>query len=133
MNNRKNISSGAVWESSVGYSRAVRIGNVVEVSGTVATDGDRLIGKNNPYEQTKFIIQKIEKALIEAGASLSDVIRTRIFVTNISQWPEIGQAHGEIFGEIRPCTTLLEVSKLINDDYLVEIEATAVLEESQKP
>ena len=133
MNNRKNISSGAVWESSVGYSRAVRIGNVVEVSGTVATDGNKLIGKNNPYEQTKFIIQKIEKALVEAGASLSNVIRTRIFVTNISQWPEIGQAHGEIFGEIRPCTTLLEVSKLINDDYLVEIEATAVLEESQKP
>ena len=133
MNNRKNISSGAVWESSVGYSRAVRIGNVVEVSGTVATDGNKLIGKNNPYEQTKFIIQKIEKALVEAGASLSNVIRTRIFVTNISQWPEIGQAHGEFFGEIRPCTTLLEVSKLINDDYLVEIEATAVLEESQKP
>ena len=127
MNNRKNISSGTVWESSVGYSRAVRIGNVIEVSGTVATDGNKLIGKNNPYEQTKFIIQKIEKALIETGASLSDVIRTRIFVTNISQWPEIGQAHGEFFGEIRPCTTLLEVSKLINDDYLVEIEATAVL------
>ena len=127
MNNRKNISSGTVWESSVGYSRAVRIGNVIEVSGTVATDGNKLIGKNNPYEQTKFIIQKIEKALIETGASLSDVIRTRIFVTNMSQWPEIGQAHGEFFGEIRPCTTLLEVSKLINDDYLVEIEATAVL------
>ena len=128
MNNRKNISSGTVWEGSVGYSRAVRIGNVIEVSGTVASDGDKLMGKNNPYEQTKFIILKIEKALVEAGASLSDVIRTRIFLTNINQWPEIGKAHGEFFGEIRPCTTMLEVSKLIANDYLVEIEATAILQ-----
>ena len=128
MNNRKNISSGTVWEGSVGYSRAVRIGNVVEVSGTVASDGDKLMGKNNPYEQTKFIILKIEKALVEAGVSLSDVIRTRIFLTNINQWPEVGRAHGEFFGEIRPCTTMLEVSKLIANDYLVEIEATAILQ-----
>ena len=128
MNNRKNISSGTVWEGSVGYSRAVRIGNVIEVSGTVASDGDKLMGKNNPYEQTKFIILKIEKALVEAGVSLSDVIRTRIFLTNINQWPEVGRAHGEFFGEIRPCTTMLEVSKLIANDYLVEIEATAILQ-----
>lgn len=127
MNNRKNISTGAVWEAKVGYSRAVKIGNIIEVSGTVASDGDQLIGKDNPYEQTKFAIQKIEKALIEAGATLADVIRTRIFVTDISQWPEIGRAHGEFFGDIRPCTTMLEVSKLISSDYLVEIEASAVI------
>ncbi len=127
MNTRKNISTGAVWEAKVGYSRAVKIGNIIEVSGTVASDGDQLIGKDNPYEQTKFAIQKIEKALIEAGATLADVIRTRIFVTDISQWPEIGRAHGEFFGDIRPCTTMLEVSKLISSDYLVEIEASAVI------
>lgn len=127
MNTRKNISTGAVWEAKVGYSRAVKIGNIIEVSGTVASDGDQLIGKDNPYEQTKFAIQKIEKALIEAGATLADVIRTRIFVTDISQWQEIGRAHGEFFGDIRPCTTMLEVSKLISSDYLVEIEASAVI------
>ena len=127
MNTRKNISTGAVWEAKVGYARAVKIGNIIEVSGTVASDGDQLIGKDNPYEQTKFAIQKIEKALIEAGATLADVIRTRIFVTDISQWPEIGRAHGEFFGDIRPCTTMLEVSKLISSDYLVEIEASAVI------
>jgi enamine deaminase RidA (YjgF/YER057c/UK114 family) len=127
--NRQNVSTGSVWEASVGYSRAVRIGNVIEVSGTVATDDNgSTVGLNDPYTQTKCIIAKIEKALAEAGASLSDVIRTRIFVTNISEWQEVGRAHGEFFGDIRPCTTMVEVSRLINDEYLVEIETTAVLE-----
>ncbi len=126
-NNRINISTGAPWEAIVGYSRAVRIGNVVEVSGTVASDGEGVIGKDDVYAQTVFIIQKIEKALIQAGASLSDVVRTRIFVSDISQWQEIGKAHGHFFSTIRPCTTMVEVSKLIDADYLVEIEATAVV------
>jgi enamine deaminase RidA (YjgF/YER057c/UK114 family) len=124
---RKNISTGAIWEATVGYSRAVRIGNIIEVSGTVATDANGTVGLNDPYTQAKFAIQKIELALIEAGASLADVVRTRIYVTNIADWEEVGRAHGEFFGEIRPCTTMVEVSKLISNEYLVEIEATAVL------
>jgi enamine deaminase RidA (YjgF/YER057c/UK114 family) len=126
-NQRINISSGAPWESVVGYSRAVRIGNVVEVSGTVATDANGTVALGNSYGQTKFIIEKIETALKQAGATLADVVRTRIFVTDISDWPDIGRAHGEFFKDIRPVTTLLEVSALISSDYLVEIEATAVV------
>jgi len=128
MKNRLNISTGAPWESIVGYSRAVKIGNIVEVTGTVAVDGDKPVGIGNPYEQTKFIIQKIENVLHQAGASLSDVVRTRIFVTDISQWEAVGRAHGEFFGEIRPCTTMVEISRLISPDYMVEIEATAILQ-----
>ncbi len=124
---RQNISTGAVWEATVGYSRAVRIGNVVEVSGTVASDDNGAVGLNDVYAQTKFTIQKIEKALQQAGATLADVVRTRIFVTNISDWQEVGRAHGEFFGDVRPCTTMVEVARLINDDYLVEIEATAIV------
>lgn len=127
---RTNYSSGAKWEAIVGYSRAVRIGNLVEVTGTVAVDdNNNLAGGNDAYEQTKFIIQKIEKVLQQAGASLSDVIRTRIFVTDISRWQEYGKAHGEFFKDIRPCTTMVEVSKLIAPEYLVEIEATAIISE----
>lgn len=124
---RLNISSGAPWESKVGYSRAVRIGNVVEVSGTVSADGEKVIGINNAYEQTKHALAKIEAALVKAGASLHDVVRTRMFVTDISKWEEIGRAHSEFFQAIRPATTMVEVSRLINPQLLVEIEATAVV------
>jgi enamine deaminase RidA (YjgF/YER057c/UK114 family) len=125
---RTNYSSGAKWEDIVGYSRAVKVGNTIEVTGTVAVnDNSELIGGNNAYEQTKFIIQKIEKVLVNAGASLSDVVRTRMFVTDISRWQEYGKAHGEFFGNIKPCTTMVEVSKLIAPEYLIEIEATAVI------
>ena len=127
---RINISTGAKWEDIVGYSRAVKIGNLIEVTGTVATDSSgELVGKNDIYIQTKFIILKAEKVLEQLGASLKDVIRTRIFTTDISQWESIGRAHGELFGSIKPCTTMVEVSALIEKDYLVEIEFTAVLED----
>jgi enamine deaminase RidA (YjgF/YER057c/UK114 family) len=126
--NRTNYSSGAKWEDIVGYSRAVKIGNIVEVTGTVAVDDNsNLVGGNDAYEQTKFIIQKMEAVLLRAGASLKDVVRTRMFVTDISRWEEYGKAHGEFFKDIKPCTTMVEVSKLISPEYLIEIEATAIL------
>lgn len=125
---RTNYSSGAKWESIVGYSRAVRVGNIIEVTGTVAVDeNNNLVGGSNAYEQTRFIIQKIESVLQNAGASLKDVVRTRMFVTNIARWEEYGKAHGEFFKDIRPCTTMVEVSKLISPEYLIEIEATAIV------
>lgn len=125
---RINYSSGAKWEEIVGYSRAVKLGNLIEVTGTVAVDeNNNLVGANNAYEQTKFIIQKIEKVLQQAGASLKDVIRTRMFVTDISRWEEFGKAHGEFFKKIRPCTSMIEVKALIAPEYLIEIEATAML------
>ena len=124
---RQNISSGAVWEDTIGYSRAVRIGNVIEVAGTTATNGDEVMGKGSAYEQTKFILQKIEKALQQAGSSITDVVRTRIFVTDINQWEEVGRAHGEVFRSIKPASTMVQVSALINPEHLVEIEATAIL------
>lgn len=127
--NRKNISSNTKWEGIVGYSRAVRVGNIIEVAGTTAVDGEEVIGVGNPYKQTKFIFQKIEKALIEAGASMNDVVRTRIFVTNINDWEEIGRAHGEFFKEIKPASTMLEVSRFIDVDILLEIEVSAVISE----
>ena len=107
-------------------SRAVRIGNIIEVAGTTAVDGDRLIGEGNVYEQTRFILQKIERALIEAGSSLSDVVRTRLFLTDITNWEEAGRAHSEFFQTIKPASTMLEVSALIDDRLLIEIEVTAV-------
>ena len=125
---RKNFSSGAKWEEIVGYSRAVRIGNVIEVTGTVAVDdAGKLVGNGNAYEQTKFIIEKIEKVIQRAGGSLKDVVRTRLFVTDISLWAEYGRAHGEFFKDIRPCTSMIEISRLIEPEYMIEIEATAVL------
>ena len=125
---RINYSSGAKWEDIVGYSRAVKVGNTIEVTGTVAVnDNSELVGGNNAYEQTKFIIQKIEKVLINAGASLNDVVRTRMFVTDISRWEEYGKAHGEFFKDIKPCTTMVEVNKLIAPEYLIEIEASAII------
>lgn len=125
---RTNYSSGAVWEDIVGYSRAVKIGSVIEVTGTVAVDeNNELVGGNDAYEQTRFIIQKIEKVLINAGATLKDVVRTRLYVTDICRWEEYGRAHGEFFKTIKPCTTMVEVSALIAKEYLIEIEATAVI------
>ncbi|MBC7827455.1 MAG: RidA family protein [Chitinophagaceae bacterium] len=125
---RTNYSSGAKWEDIVGYSRAVKIGNTIEVTGTVAVDEQgEVAGKGNAYEQTKFIIEKIEKVLQRAGASLKDVVRTRMFVTDISKWEEYGQAHGEFFKDIKPCTSMIEISALIDPAYLIEIEATAII------
>jgi enamine deaminase RidA (YjgF/YER057c/UK114 family) len=127
MTERINISSGAKWEDIVGYSRAVRIGNTVEVSGTTAVDGDKILSGYNAYEQTKFILGKIEKALRDAGASIRDVIRTRMYVTDISRWNEIGRAHNEYFKDIKPAATMVEVKSLISPGLLVEIEATAII------
>ena len=124
---RKNISSGAKWENIVGYSRAVRVGNVIEISGTVASDQESVVCGKDEYQQTKFILKKIENILEEAGAKLNDVVRTRIYVLNIKKWSEIAQAHQEVFGSIKPATSMIEVSKLISPEYLVEIEATAIL------
>jgi enamine deaminase RidA (YjgF/YER057c/UK114 family) len=125
---RTNYSSGAKWEDIVGYSRAVRIDNIIEVTGTVAVDdAGELVGGNDAYAQTRFIIQKIERVLKMAGASLSDVVRTRMFVTDIARWEEYGRAHGEFFKDIRPCTSMIEVKGLIAPEYLIEIEATAII------
>jgi enamine deaminase RidA (YjgF/YER057c/UK114 family) len=132
MTQRRNIASGAPWEAVVGYSRAVRIGNIVEVSGTTAVDErGAVVGQGDAYEQTKFILAKIERALAEAGARLEDVIRTRIYVTDITLWQEVGRAHGEVFRDIRPVTTMVQVAALIAPEFLVEIEASAVLSLSQ--
>ncbi len=125
---KKYISSSAKWENIVGYSRAVRVGNVIEVSGTVASDGNNVVGENDVYLQTKFILKKIESGLKEADASLNDVVRTRIYVKDISKWSEVAKAHQEIFGKVKPASTMVEVSSLILPEYLVEIEATAILD-----
>ena len=124
---RKQKGSGSPWEDVVGYSRAVRVGNIIEVAGTTAVDGDRLVGKNDLYAQTKFVLEKIEKALKDLGGSMEHVVRTRSFVTDISQWQEFGRAHGEKFKIIKPVSTLVEVSKLIDPDLLIEIEVTAII------
>lgn len=126
---RTQTGSGSPWEDIVGYSRAVRVGNIIEVAGTTATDGDLPVGKGDVYLQTKFIFTKIEKALEQLGASLKDVVRTRMYVTNIADWEKVGKAHAEFFAAIKPVATMVEVSRLIHDDLLVEIEVTAVLEQ----
>lgn len=128
MPNRKSVTTGSPWEDKVGYSRAVRIGNTIEVTGTVADDQGQLVGGNDPYLQTKFALEKVKNALEELGARLEDVIRTRIFVTNIDHWEAIGKAHAECFKDIKPATSMVEVSRLIDDKYLVEIEASAILD-----
>lgn len=124
---RENISSGAPWEDQVGYSRAVKIGNIIEVSGTAPVKGGKIAGES-AYEQTKVCLEIIKGALEKAGATMEDVVRTRMFVTDISQWVAIGKAHGEFFGKIKPATTMVEVSALIEEGMFIEIEATAVLE-----
>ena len=128
MEKRINIQSNTKWEDKIGYSRAVKIGNLIEVSGTSAIDREHIIAPGDPYKQTRFIIQKIEKAINDAGGSLEDVIRTRIYVTNIRDWEAIGRAHGEFFNKIKPVTTMVEVTSLIDPNFVVEIEATAYLQ-----
>lgn len=127
MAERINISSDAKWEDIVGYSRVVRIGNTVEVSGTTAVEGGKILENLDAYGQTKYILQKIEKALKEAGVSMSDVIRTRMYVTDISKWDEFGRAHGEYFKDIKPASTMVEVKALVSPGLLIEIEATAII------
>ncbi|MFL5786557.1 MAG: RidA family protein [Flavisolibacter sp.] len=125
---RTNFSSGAVWEDVVGYSRAVKVGNIIEVSGTVAAGDDGLVvGRDDAFQQTVFILQKIEKALRFFGASMNDIVRTRMFVTDISRFEQYGKAHGAVFTSIKPCTSMIEVKGLVAPEYLIEIEATAIV------
>lgn len=129
-NRRQQISSGAPWEARVGYNRAVRLGNSIAVAGTTAVGPDgELVGKDDAYTQAKRCLEIIGEALDAAGASFEDVVRTRVYLTRIDDWESVGRAHAEVFGSIRPASTMLEVSRLVNPDMLVEIEADAILAE----
>jgi len=129
MSDRVKYSSGTKWESIVGYSRAIRVGKIVYVSGTTATDSEgKLVGMGDPGKQTVQVLNNIRRALEFVGSKLEDVVRTRIYVTDISRWEEVGQAHGSVFKDIRPTTSMIEIKKLILPEILVEIEAEAILD-----
>ncbi len=129
MKKRELFSSGAPWENMVGYSRAIKVGNVIEISGTTAADGDTIIGKGDVYEQAVFIFKKIQKTLEDAGSCMEDVVRTRMYVTDISEWEKVGRAHSLFFKNIKPATSMVEVSNLINKNFLIEIEVSAIVSE----
>lgn len=125
---KQKISTGSPWEDIVGYSRGVRVGNIIEIAGTTSSKDGTIVGVDDAYTQTITILQTIADAIVKLGGTMDDVVRTRIFVTNIAQWEDVGRAHGEVFKNIKPVTAIIEVSKLIHPDMLVEIEATAILE-----